>query len=192
MSVRVRIDTKGLEKKLAKLEKDARSAFKNSINRTVTYGRRAIADELVTKTGLKRKRIFDAINIARASDQNLRGNITPIFPGQNGEKRVTRIQLSEFKFREFRQGRYDKLAGMGPRYVKVLRTGFRRKFGYDSSPQIYMRNDKYDNHIRRARAAQVPTMFEIYGIIERWASPLRDRVASEAREEILRKAKGQP
>lgn len=187
MSMRVRVDTRGLQKKLARIEKVSRGAFKNSINRTVTYGRRMIAEELVTRTGLKRKRIFDAINIGRASDANLAGNITPLFPGANGAKPVTRIWLHEFKFRAVKTAKNQtQLIGAGPRYVRALRTGFFAQFSFDSQPSIYMREGK---KLRRARAAQVPTMFEQYDIVDRWGPRLADRVAAEAREEIAAKTK---
>jgi hypothetical protein len=158
------IDSSKLQKALLKKIKDVNKNSANAVNRAITSIRRDIAEELIGKTGLKRKLLNDRMSLKRARQGDITGRITAIF----GPKRLL---LGDYPY-DIRQVRSKtRIQMLGPRYRKRLRTGFEIP-----GKGIFLRKD---SKLVRAFGRSVPGLFLDYQITSRYRPKLLETFKKE-------------
>jgi len=170
----LKIVTTKLEQKIKEFDRQTKRKAANAINRILTSGRKMVVEDLIAKTGLKRKMLNDRIVITRAKYDNPIGRLTPIF----GEKRLTLIDYGQHVV-SLTRGNRKVIRGAGPRYRKILKTGF-----YGFKDLIYMRNGSQREDITRAWGRSVPGLWEDYKIIERFQREIQADFQKELAEEM--------
>ncbi|WP_374029762.1 hypothetical protein [Bdellovibrio bacteriovorus] len=154
----VRIETKRaqkrIEREIKKIERKSRSKVASAINKELRTSRRDVVEELMTRTGLKRKILNDRMVITRASPKKLEGRITPIFG--------RRIYMMEYPWaRAIARAGKKVIRLMSPIYRKNMRTAFISKDG----SRMYLRHEwkskgKTYYYARAVKGRSVPRLFD--------------------------------
>ena len=169
----VKLDSKSTQRLIARSVKrvaaKARSRVASAINKEMRAGRREITDEIISKTGLKRKIINDRLSITRASPKKLEARLTALFG--------KRIYMMAYPWaHEVARGGKKVIRLVSQIYRKNMRTGFISKDG----SRMYLRHEskkgKGTVRVRAVKGRTVPRLFDELGMKDKYEAEIRQRV----------------